>query len=217
MGRGGCRSGGERGRAVRAVTIAAVSALGGQPLASFLDEVARATPAPGGGSSAAVALGLAAALVEMAAGLAGDAKTASRAGELRTNALELAEWDLSSYALVFDAMRLPRDDPSRSRRVEEALLEASRPPTAIAEGAAEVAELGAEMCRASSPHVRGDALTGTLLAEAAAAGASTLVQINLEGQPAAPEMEMAREARARAGRARADAESPHTRAERPGR
>ena len=185
-----------------------MSGLGGQPLASFLDEVARATPAPGGGSSAAVALGLAAALVEMAAGLAEDANTATRAGELRTRALELAERDLSSYARVFDAIRLPADDPSRSGRVEEALLEASRPPTAIAEGAAEVAELGAEMCRASSPHVRGDALTGTLLAEAAAAGASTLVQINLEQQPAAPELERAREARARAGRARAEAESP---------
>jgi formiminotetrahydrofolate cyclodeaminase len=189
-----------------------VSALGGQPLASFLDEVASATPAPGGGSSAAVALGLAAALVEMAARLAGDANAASRAGELRTHALELAERDLSSYALVFDAMRLPRDDPSRPARVQEALLEASRIPTAIAEDAAEVAEFGAEMCRASNPHVRGDALTGTLLAEAAAAAASTLVQINLERQPAEPELERAQVARARAGRARAEAESPRSRA-----
>jgi formiminotetrahydrofolate cyclodeaminase len=195
------------GRARRAVTIAAVSGLGGQPLASFLDEVARATPAPGGGSSAAVALGLAAALVEMTARLAGDTNTASRAGELRSHALELAERDLSSYAAVFDAMRLPRDDPSRSGRVAEALLQASRPPTAIAEGAAEVAELGADMSRASSPHVRGDALTGALLAEAAAAAASTLVQINLERQPAAPELDRAREAAARAARARSEAES----------
>ena len=186
-----------------------MSGLGEQPLASFLDEVARATPSPGGGSSAGVALGLAAALVEMAARLAGDTNTASRAGELRTHALELAERDLSSYALVFDAMRLPHDDPSRSGRVEEALLEASRPPTAIAEGAAEVAELGAEVCRASSPHVRGDALTGTLLAEAAAAAASTLVQINLERQPAAPELHRARDAAARAARARSEAELPN--------
>jgi formiminotetrahydrofolate cyclodeaminase len=190
-----------------AVTIAAVSGLRGKSLASFIDEVARATPAPGGGTSAAVAAGLAAALVEMAARLAGDAAAASRAGELRAHALELAERDLSSYASVFDAMRLPRDDPSRPGRVEEALLEASRPPTAIAECAAEVGELGAEMCRASSPHVRGDALTGALLAEAAAAAAATLVQINLERQLAAPELERARSARARAGRARAAAEA----------
>ena len=191
-----------------AVTIAAVSGFRGQSLASFTDEVARATPAPGGGTSAAVAAGLAAALVEMAAQLAGDTTAASRAGELRGHVLELAEQDLSSYAAVFDAMRLPRDDPSRSGRVEEALLEASRPPTAIAECAAEVAELGAEVCRATSPHVRGDALTGALLAEAAAAAAATLVQINLERQPAAPELGRAKAARDRAGRARAAAEAP---------
>ncbi len=191
-----------------AVTIAMVSGLRGQSLASFIDEVARATPAPGGGTSAGVAAGLAAALVEMAARLAGDTTAASRAGELRTHALELAERDLSSYAAVFDAMRLPRDDPSRSGRVEEALLEASGPPTAIAEAAAEVAELGVDMSRASSPHVRGDALTGALLAEAAAAAAATLVEINLERQPAAPELERARSARDRAGNARAAAETP---------
>jgi methenyltetrahydrofolate cyclohydrolase len=185
-----------------------VSGLPGQSLASFIDEVARATPAPGGGTSAGVAAGLAAALVEMAARLAGDTSAASRANELRAHALELAERDLSSYATVFDAMRLPRDDPSRSGRVEEALLEASGPPTAIAECAAEVAELGAEVSRATSPHVRGDALTGALLAEAATAAASTLVQINLERQPAAPELERARSARDRAGRARAAAEAP---------
>jgi methenyltetrahydrofolate cyclohydrolase len=191
-----------------AVTIAAVSGLPGQSLASFIDEVARATPAPGGGTSAGVAAGLAAALVEMAAQLAGDTTAASRSNELRAHALELAERDLSSYATVFDAMRLPRNDPSRSGRVEEALLEASGPPTAIAECAAEVAELGAEMCRATNPHVRGDALTGALLAEAAAAATSTLVQINLERQPAAPELDRAKSARARAGKARAAAETP---------
>jgi methenyltetrahydrofolate cyclohydrolase len=185
-----------------------VSGLPGQSLASFIDEVALATPAPGGGTSAGVAAGLAAALVEMAAQLAGDATAASRAKELRTHAVELAERDLSSYATVFDAMRLPRDDPSRSRRVEDALLEASGPPTAIAECAAEVAELGVDMSRTSSPHVRGDALTGALLAEAAAAAAAILVEINLERQPAAPELGRVKAARDRASRARAAAEAP---------
>jgi formiminotetrahydrofolate cyclodeaminase len=184
-----------------------VSGVGEQPLASFLDEVARATPAPGGGSSAAVALGLAAALVEMAAGLAGDAEAASRASGLRAQALELAERELSSYAPVLEAMRLPRDDPSRSSRIEQTLLEASRTPLAIAEGAAEIAELGAAVARASSPSVRGDALAGTAIAEAAAAAAARLVEINLERQPTSPELEKAREAAVRAGSAR-DAGAP---------
>jgi formiminotetrahydrofolate cyclodeaminase len=184
-----------------------MSAIGEQPLATFLDEVAQATPAPGGGSSAAFALALAAALVEMTASLTGDAETASRATDLRVQALEQAERDLSSYALVLEAERLPRDDPSRAARLEQALLEASRPPLAIAEGAAEAAQLGVAVARTSSPHVRGDALTGVLIAEAAAAGAATLVDINLERQPGAPELERARAARDRASRAREEAES----------
>jgi methenyltetrahydrofolate cyclohydrolase len=184
----------------------AVSGLGQQSLASFLDDVAAATPAPGGGTSAAFALALGAALVEMAASLAGDSEAASRSRGLRAEALELAERELSSYAPVLEATRLPRDDPSRADRLEEALVAASRTPLAIAERAASAADLGAAVVRASSPRVRGDALTGLLLAEAAAAAAATLVEINLERQPAAPELEHARAARERAARARAEAE-----------
>jgi methenyltetrahydrofolate cyclohydrolase len=184
-----------------------VSGLGEQSLASFLGEVARATPAPGGGTSAGVSLALAAALVEMSARLAGESESAARAGELRAEGVELAERELSSYAPVLDAMRLSRDDPSRSARVEEALHEASRTPLAIAECAAELSELGGEVAGASSPSVRGDALTGTVLAEAAAAAAAALVEINLKRLTDAPELERAREARGRAGAARAAAEA----------
>jgi methenyltetrahydrofolate cyclohydrolase len=182
-----------------------VSGLGEQPLATFLDEVAQATPAPGGGTSSAIALALAAALVEMSARLAGDEEAAARAGELRADALRLAEAELASYAPVLDAERLPRDDPSRSARVEEALVEASRTPLAIASDAAELAELGAQVAGASSPSVRGDAVTGTLLAEAAAAAAATLVEVNLAERSSAPELEQARAVRARAAAARAAA------------
>ena len=183
-----------------------MSGLREQPLASFLDEVARATPAPGGGSSAAFALALGAALVEMAAALAGDTEAASRAGGLRAQALDMAERELTAYGPVLEAARLPRDDPSRAVRLEEALREASRTPLAIAEGAAEAAELGAAVARGSSPSVRGDAVTGVLVAEAAAAAAATLVEINLEPHPAAAELEQARRAGERASRAREEAE-----------
>jgi methenyltetrahydrofolate cyclohydrolase len=184
-----------------------VSGLGEQPLASFLDDVAAATPAPGGGTSGAVALALGAALVEMSALLADDAPAAARARELRARALGLAEEELSSYAPVLEAMRLPGDDPARDARVAEALLEASRTPLAVAEGAADTAALGAEVARASKPNVRGDAVTGAVLAEAAAAAAANLVEVNLaEGHPDAPERERARAARRRAAVERAAAE-----------
>ena len=189
------------------ITIAGMSGLA-EPLGSFLDEVAAATPAPGGGSSAAVTLALGAALVEMSASLAGDSGAAARAASLRAEALELAEEELSSYAPALEAMRLPRDDPSRAARVGEALLEASRTPLTIAERAVEVVELGTAVAAGCSPSVRGDAVTGVVLAEAACAASAGLVEINLARQTSAPELGRAREAAARAAKGRSRAQSP---------
>jgi methenyltetrahydrofolate cyclohydrolase len=165
-----------------------------QPLEEFLSNVAAATPAPGGGSSAAVSAALAAALVEMAAGLpssrADDA--AERAGALRERALRLAEEEMTSYAPVLEA----RDEHER----EIALAAACEPPAQIAETAAEVAELGLEVATSASPSVRGDALAGVVLAEAAASAAFRLVEINVGKGPV---FERARQAELRAVDARA--------------
>jgi formiminotetrahydrofolate cyclodeaminase len=171
-----------------------------QPLEEFLSNVAAATPAPGGGSSAAVSVALAAALVQMAAGVpssrasgasrADDA--AERAGALRARALRLAEEEMTSYAPVLEA----RDEHER----EIALAAACEPPAQIAETAAEVAELGLEVATSASPSVRGDALAGVVLAEAAASAAFRLVEINAGSGPA---FERARQAELRAVDARA--------------
>jgi methenyltetrahydrofolate cyclohydrolase len=178
-----------------------------QPLDEFLAAVGDATPAPGGGSAAAVTAALAAALVEMAAtlpssraaGALPDASAprsgpAARAGALRARALGLAQEELSSYAPVLEA----RDERER----ELALAAASEPPAQIAEAAAEVAELGVEVASSASAAVRGDALTGVTLAEAAASAAFRLVEINLGTGPV---LERARQAELRAVRARVSA------------
>ncbi len=78
-----------------------------RPLADVLDAVAAPTPAPGGGSSSALGCALAAALVEMAAGIGGASEAVERAGALRARALALAEEELGSYAPVLEARRLP--------------------------------------------------------------------------------------------------------------
>ena len=171
-----------------------------QPLEEFLSNVAAATPAPGGGSSAAVSAALAAALVEMAASVpssqAGGASraghAAERSGALRERALRLAQEEMSSYAPVLEA----RDEHER----ELALAAACEPPAQIAETAAEVAELGVEVATSASPAVRGDALAGVVLAEAAASAAYRLVEINVGSGPV---LERARRAELRAVDARA--------------
>jgi formiminotetrahydrofolate cyclodeaminase len=163
-----------------------------QPLEEFLAGVADATPAPGGGSSSGVTAALAAALVEMAAGLAHSDAAAEQASALRARALRLAQEELTSYAPVLEA----RNEHER----QLALAAASEPPTRIAETAAEVAELGVEVAAVASAAVRGDALTGVTLAEAAASAAYRLVEINVG---AGPVFERARDAELRAVGARA--------------
>jgi methenyltetrahydrofolate cyclohydrolase len=190
-----------------------MTGLADRPLAALLDVVASTDPAPGGGSSAAVAAALAAALLEMSAGLELAREGApegvpqdapEQARRLRERALELADQDLSSYAPVLDALRLPAGNPDRAERLEAALTEASQAPLAIAEAAAETAGLAALVTAASNPAVRGDALAGVLIAEAATAAAAALVEINLAGRDDA-DLARARDARRRAHEAREDA------------
>jgi methenyltetrahydrofolate cyclohydrolase len=190
-----------------------MAGLADQPFRGILDFVASTDPAPGGGSSAALAAALGSALLEMTACLelmreTPDAgvtdEVAERARELRDDALGLADRDMSSYAPVLDALRLPEGDPDRADRLETALTEASRAPLAIAEAAAEAAALAARVTVASNPAVRGDALAGVVISEAAAVAAASLVEINLAGRDG-PDLARAREARRRAQEAREDA------------
>ena len=156
------------------------SAFSDRSLQELLDAVAARTPAPGGGSSAATAAALAASLVEMAANFSEDAAAAfARAGQLRTRALELAEIELHAFEPVLEALRLPRDDPTRADQIAAARTAASRSPLEIAQTAAEVAELAAELAHTGNPNLAGDAIAGALLAEAAAQAAARLVAINL--------------------------------------
>ena len=155
-----------------------MAALAEQRLADLLDAVAAPTPAPGGGSSAGIVCALAAALVEMAAAI-GDAGGADAARALRGRALELAEQELTSYAPVLEARRLPADDPARRERIAAALERASAVPREIAAVADEVVVLARRVGTEVSAAVRGDAETGRLLAEAAGAAAALLVETNL--------------------------------------
>lgn len=84
----------------------------------------------------------AAALLEMVAAYAGAdaAGAADRAAALREQLLEAGEAELTSYEPVLAATRLQPGDPSRDRRLREALSRACDGPIAIARAAAETAE-----------------------------------------------------------------------------
>lgn len=185
-------------------------------MADLLDAVAARTPAPGGGSSAAWACALGAALVEMAAAFGGKrselepahkrlGEIGNRALELRASALQLADRELRSYEPVLAALRLPPEDPERPDRLGAALSDAANAPLAVARAAAEVTGLAHEVAGLGSRHLLGDAHAGLLLAEAACQSAAGLVAINLQAEPDDERWREALELGHRAARIRGEA------------
>ena len=152
----------------------------------FLDSVAAETPAPGGGSVAAVVVEMAASLAAMAARFArehwdGAAGALAQAEALRARAAPLAQEDAEAYEAVLTAMRMPRDLEAEVRNtlIGDTLSRAADAPLKIAETAADVAELGATLAEEGNPNLRGDAAAAAILSEAAARAAANLVEITL--------------------------------------
>jgi formiminotetrahydrofolate cyclodeaminase len=167
----------------------------------FLAALGSSRAAPSGGGAAAIACALAAGLVEMTARLSpGNEAVAERAELARTAVEELPDTDAAAYAAVLAA----RDAAERSA----ALSRAADVPLAIAREAASVAELAAALVETGNPRLRGDALTGVLLAEAAALAAARLVEINLADTAEDERVGQAREAAALAAAARARVTTP---------
>jgi formiminotetrahydrofolate cyclodeaminase len=152
----------------------------------FLDSIAAETPAPGGGSVAAVVVEMAACLAAMTARFArqhwdGAAGALAQAEALRARAAPLAQEDAEAYEAVLTAMRMPKDlEPEvRDTLIGDTLSRAADAPLRIAATAADVAELGATIAEHGNPNLRGDAAAAALLSEAAARIAANLVEINL--------------------------------------
>jgi methenyltetrahydrofolate cyclohydrolase len=155
-----------------------------------LDDLAAESPAPGGGSAAAWATALAAALTEMAAAFAGE--DTAHPSELRARAMELAERELTSYAPVLEASRLPKGDPTRTEKLDAALSDAADPPLEIAHVAAEVEQLASDLAATGTRSLEGDANTAAELAGAARRAAARLVEINLSARADDPRLTEAR-------------------------
>src|SRR3989475_2160304 len=118
----------------------------GPGLDEWIDELAGGAPTPGGGSAAALAGTLAAALVAMVARLtigkkayaAAEARAReilAEAEQLRGQLRRLVDEDATAYEGVTRAYKIPKGDPRRSQAIDDALLAAARPP-------AEVVKLG---------------------------------------------------------------------------
>ena len=159
-------------------------------LAEWLDELASARAAPGGGSALAVALANAAAVLAMAARVSDAGGLVAQAEALRARTAPLAQVDADTYAealAVRDAAgELELRQEQRDWEIGKAFARAAEPPLEIARAAADVAELAAELARNGAPEIRADAVAAAALAAGVARGCVTMVEVNLtavEGDP----------------------------------
>ena len=168
---------------------------GGESVSGFLASVASSNPVPGGGSVAAHAGALAAALAQMVAGLTiGKKKYAAVDAEMKEAALKavalgnqlsaLVQRDAEAYALVSEAYKLPKEPADaaarRSETVTNALLKAAEVPLETARAAVEVAQLAALVAEKGNTNAVTDAGVAVLLAAAAAKGAAYNVRVNVQ-------------------------------------
>lgn len=167
---------------------------GGQSLTGFIGAVAAPVPAPGGGSVAAHAGALGAALAQMVAGLtAGKKKYIAVDAEMRELALKaaglvntlsaLVAKDADAYTMVTDAYKLPSEpeDAAAKRKdaITKALLGAAEVPLETARACAEVAGLAVTCATKGNTNAVSDAGVAALLADAACRGAVYNVRINV--------------------------------------
>jgi glutamate formiminotransferase / formiminotetrahydrofolate cyclodeaminase len=167
---------------------------GGETLSGFVGAIASPTPVPGGGSVAAHAGAVGAALAQMVAGLTvGKKKYAAVDAEMRELAVRAAALgntlavlvtrDAEAYAGVTAAYKLPADTPElealKKAKVDEALLAAAAVPLETAVACADVAELALAVAERGNSNAASDAGIAALLAEAGCIGASYNVRINV--------------------------------------
>ena len=186
----------------------------GAALDGFLDALEAPAPSPCGGSAAALAGAMAAALVTMVARSSAAwedaAGIATQARALRSRLTALSDEDAAAFGKVLAAMREPAEGApatpeQRDFALGSALLYAAEVPLRIAEAAADVAELAALAATEGSPPLRADASAAAALAEAATRAAAHLVDINLAIVPGDRHSERAASLAAAAAEARARA------------
>jgi len=161
---------------------------------TFLDALASASPAPGGGSVAALSGALGAALVSMVCNLTLGKKRYNDVQEeiagllqqserLRGKLTELLEADVQAYTQVSRAMQMLRDTDqqkaARAQALEAALKAATDVPLQIAEACVDVMDLCRPAAEMGNVNAVSDAGVAVLMAEAGLRSAALNVLINL--------------------------------------
>jgi glutamate formiminotransferase / formiminotetrahydrofolate cyclodeaminase len=173
--------------AMPSITPAAAPSLDG-----WIDELAGGAPTPGGGSAAALAGTLAAALVAMVARLTIGKKAyagveaqareiLAEAEQLRVELRRLVDEDATAYGGVSQAYKIPKTDPHRAQAIDEALLAAARPPAEVVKRGRRLLALAQTIEHIGNQNAVSDARVAAMLAKTAIDGATENVNANLAG------------------------------------
>ncbi len=165
-----------------------------KPTFDFVDEVSRDTPAPGGGSVAALAGALGAALAGMVANLSvgrGEfdahyeelCEIADRAQAVKDALVRGVDEDTRAFDSVLEALRLPKDTEEqkaeRSRLIQAGYQQATLVPLATVAACRDALRLCRRMAELADPEMVSDVGAGALTAQAGARAAGYNVRINL--------------------------------------
>jgi len=163
---------------------------------AFLDELASPSPAPGGGSVAALAGALGAALTTMVCNLTiGKKKYApveeemkkvrTEAERLRTRFTELVDEDTLAFNKVMEAFTLPKDSEAqktiRNAAITAATKEATLVPLEVMKHCIDAMALAQQVASSGNSNSASDAGVSALMLHAACESAALNVRINLNG------------------------------------
>lgn len=168
--------------------------LKGLSVEAFINETGSSSPAPGGGSIAALNAASAAALVEMVASLTiGKEKYAAveadmkavqaKASELKTKFVNFIDEDSNAFNKIMAAFKLPKgtdeEKAVRSEAIQTATKEAALVPFHVGEMANELFALAEEVIIKGNQNAVTDGAVAAMNARVAVKGAFLNVKINL--------------------------------------
>ena len=161
---------------------------------TFLDDLAAGTPAPGGGSAAAYAGAMGAALVAMVARLTIGKKSyqavqpqmneiLKQAERLRAELTEAVQADSAAFEAVMAAFKLPKNtekaESDRNTAIEEATKGAAQAPLKVSQNAVSVIALAERAAALGNLNAISDAASAAALARASLTAAGCNVRINV--------------------------------------